>query len=209
MNKSKKQIWDALIAVDVSKYVEFLFWDGKTLPYIPWHSMHFLMMEHFPEYSWSFSEDEAKREAHYYEGGTCEVRCTMTIGEHTIITSLPVKDDGAAPLNPASDRIANAKQRCRVKAAAEFGLGFALWHEPERFTPDAPEAPAKEKPKKKQSDAQIVQEYFEDKVSSQKTRAAAADGMKKLVGGLKNRKKPLDGAEKLWSELCAEREWAK
>lgn len=206
MPETKKQIWDTLFKVDVSEHVKFLSVGAKSLPYLPWPAMHVLMMQNFPEYSWSFSEDHHMREAHYFEGGSCEVRCTMTIGEHTIITSLAVTDSDEAESNPSASLIATAKQRCRVKAAAEFGLGFSLWHDSEQFTDEAP-APSKKEPQKK-ANYISEEEYFAKHVAAKASRAEAQAGKKKLLGALKNRKKPLDGVEQLWAELCTEKGWA-
>lgn len=204
MSKTKKEIWNTLFSIDVSPLVK---WRDNQV-YLPWVQMHVLMMEHFPEYSWSFSEDQQMREAHYYEGGSCEVRCTMTIGEHTIITSLPVGEPSHPLLHPHARVIADAKQRCRVKAAAEFGLGFALWYDADSFQPasDSP-APAPAA-KKKEDDHVVVREYFDKHVRSKATRPEAVAGKKKLLSGLKSRKLPIDNVEGMWTQFCKEQEWS-
>lgn len=218
MPESKKQIWDTLCKVDVAQYIKFV--PAKNvrgpvnLPYLPWHAMHFLMMQSYPEYVWSFSEDHQLREAHYYEGGSAEVRCTMSIGEHTIITSLPVRiEEGFdAEAEPDSTLVNTAKQRARVKAAAEFGLGFLLWHSPEIYLP--PDVNHSDSKKEVSAGAPVPkpnyiseQEYFDKHVAAHDNRAAAAAGMKKLKGALKNRKKSIMPVQSLWEEMCTERGW--
>ena len=91
------------------------------------------MMSVFPNYNWQFSEDDKKREVHYFDDGTAEVRLAMNVEGHTIYTSQTVRGVGIAspPIkNPNAEQIHNAKQRCRVKALGEFGLGFVCWSEP-------------------------------------------------------------------------------
>lgn len=98
--------------------------DGSTttLTYVHWMDAHIKMMELYPDYEWRFSEDEQRREAHYFNDGTAEVRCHMTIQGHTQITSLPIQKFGDTILAPDCSDVNTAKQRCRVKAMAEFGL---------------------------------------------------------------------------------------
>ncbi len=66
----------------------------------------------------------------------------MTVGDRSIITSLPVHRRGKAIIKPSAFDINTAKQRCRVKAMAEFGWGAELWAKYENPEDDAPsEAP--------------------------------------------------------------------
>jgi len=213
MSITRKEIWNTLFGVDVSQHVKFLGFKStgrgvENMPYLPWATMHVLMMEHFPEYSWSFSEDHHMREAHYYEGGSCEVRCTMTIGDHTIITSLPVAEGDEALAHPHAALIGNAKQRCRVKAAGEFGLGFLLWHDPDSFQNNGEKAEtAPVTAPKKKANYISEEEYFAKHCTAKKTRPEAVAGKKKLLGALKNRKKPVDGVEAMWAKLCEANGW--
>jgi len=218
MAANKKVIWDTLSEINVEPYIKFrepvVGTSAGPVPYLPWTKMHVLMMAHFPEYEWSFSEDHHKREAHYYEGGSCEVRCTMSIGEHTIITSLPVVDGLTPEANPDSRHIANAKQRCRVKCAAEFGLGFSLWATPEAFIPrervkskQQPEEPTAVPEAAEKKNIISEEEYFVKYVQKTKTRAAALAGRKKLLSALKNRKRSPEKVEQMWIDLCQANGW--
>jgi hypothetical protein len=126
---TKESIWTRLSAIDISDQLteKEVLEDGTSLSILPWMNAHALMMESFPEYTWEFTEDPEGREVHYFNDGTAEVRCRMTIGPHTQITSLFVRDFSGPIRNPNSGQINTTKQRCRVKAMAEFGLGHQLW----------------------------------------------------------------------------------
>lgn len=125
---SKAHIWATLSAVNIKPHcTESETISGEKFPAVSWMNAHVLMMENFPEYTWEFTEDPESREVHYFNDGTCEVRCRMTILGHTQITSYMVRDGGDVVRNPNSFQINTAKQRCRVKAMAEFGLGHQLW----------------------------------------------------------------------------------
>lgn len=125
---TKAHIWATLSDVNITPHcTESETINGSTFPAVSWMNAHALMMGIFPEYTWEFTEDPEGREVHYFNDGTCEVRCRMTIEGHTQITSNMVRDGGEVVRNPNSFQINTAKQRCRVKAMAEFGLGHELW----------------------------------------------------------------------------------
>ena len=124
MEKSRAQIWATLSKIDNKGLATDKF---NGVQFVNWMASHATMMDHFPEYTWEFIMDSEGREAHYYPDGTAEVRCRMTIGGHTNITTLPVYNNLKAVQNPNSFQINTAKQRCRCKAMAEFGLFHHLW----------------------------------------------------------------------------------
>lgn len=122
---SAADIWQTLTKVS-SKNISTEKFGGIT--YVKWMAAHAKMMDHFPDYSWEFLLDDHNRMVHYYPDKTCEVRCQMTIGGITHITTLPVYTSGNKPKpNPNAHEINTAKQRCRVKAMAEFGLFQDMW----------------------------------------------------------------------------------
>lgn len=108
--------------------------ERKQFSYVHWMHAHAAMKAVFPDYTWEFEVNDTGAQAFYY-GETAEVRCRMTVGGKTQVTSLPVYEFGSwqAKPNPTSDDINTAKQRCRVKAMAEFGLFYDL------YTPEQPE----------------------------------------------------------------------
>ena len=127
MDVTRSQIWETLSKLSDDKIATEKF-GGIT--YVKWMAAHATMMRHFPEYTWEFLLDENGRSAHFFPDGTAEVRCKISIGEHSHVTTLPVyQKTGKAQVNPDSNQINTAKQRCRVKAMAEFGLFQHMWSE--------------------------------------------------------------------------------
>ena len=127
MDVTRSHIWDTLTKLSDDKIATEKF-GGIT--YVKWMAAHATMMSQFPEYTWEFLLDEKGRSAHFFPDGTAEVRCQITIGEHSHVTTLPVyQKTGKAQVNPDSNQINTAKQRCRVKAMAEFGLFQHMWSE--------------------------------------------------------------------------------
>ena len=117
MEVSRKEIWDRLSAV-----TDYPVKGEGELTYVNWMVAHRIMMGEYPMYTWAFLETPEGSQAFFY-GNTAEVRCQMTICGHTNVTTLPVLDvDGKVITNPNSNDINTSKQRCRVKAMAEFGL---------------------------------------------------------------------------------------
>jgi len=136
---TKKDIWGVLHSIPIEKdlleYRTVDYGDDATsIAYISIHIAHELMMQHYPEYSWAFAEDDLRRECHYFNDGSTEVRVSMTVEGHTIHTSLNVTNsNGAETKTPSAKDIHNTKQRCRVKAMGEFGLYYDLWVHPESY----------------------------------------------------------------------------
>ena len=133
----------------------------NDLDHIPWMDAHLSFSALFPDYTWEFLENDQGQEAFFYPDGSAEVRCRMTVGNRTIITTLPVHQRGKNILNPGAFAINTAKQRCRVKAMAEFGWGADLWakyEEPEQEA--APQASA-EKPEPTRATAEDRDEQWQ------------------------------------------------
>ncbi len=118
-----KDVWVALRAFDTSS----IQYKKQSLDYIGWADAWATLMDNFPQATYKFEEP-----TFYGEEGkkTCEVICTVSIGElertmslAVMSSSLPMK----SIVNPTSRDIGDAQQRCLVKAIAMFGLGLHLW----------------------------------------------------------------------------------
>ena len=118
-----KDVWKTLRAVDTSK-IEY---QKSGLSYVGWADAWACMMEHYPESTYNFPDPT------FYgleDNKTCEVNCSVSIGDLTREFSLPVMT-AMMPMksipNPTSRDISDAKARCLVKVLAMFGLGLHLW----------------------------------------------------------------------------------
>ena len=127
MEVTRAQIWATLSQVSDSGIATEKF---GAITYVRWMAAHATMMSHFPEYTWEFLLDDTGRSAHFFPDGTAEVRCRIAIGDHSHVTTLPVyQKTGKAQVNADSTQVNTAKQRCRVKAMAAFGLFQHMWSE--------------------------------------------------------------------------------
>ena len=99
----------------------------SKLRFIPWMDAHLAFSRLFPDYEYEYLTNEAGQSCFYFLDGTAEVRCKMTVGRLTRTVSLPIHRNGKAIQNPSAFDINTAKQRCRVKAYADFGWGSRLW----------------------------------------------------------------------------------
>lgn len=121
-------VWKTLRAVDCSRVIE----NKMGLDYIAWADAWSLLMGEFPEATYVFDEPifygmEGKR--------TCEVTCTIYIGDLQRTWSLPVMTASMpmkSIIEPSSRDINDAKARCFVKVMGMFGLGLHLWEKREK-----------------------------------------------------------------------------
>ena len=125
---SYKDVWNTLKAVDCSKVIE----NKMGLDYIGWADAWSLLISKYPEATYVFDEPtfygmEGKR--------TCEVTCTIYIGELERSWSLPIMT-ASMPMKsifePTSRDISDAKARCFVKVMGMYGLGLHLWEKREK-----------------------------------------------------------------------------
>ena len=139
---SYKEVWDTLRAVDCSKVIEI----KMGLDYIGLADAWSLLMSKYPEATYVFDEPifygmQGKR--------TCEVTCTIYIGDLQRTWSLPVMT-ASMPMKsipePSSRDISDAKARCFVKVMGLFGLGLHLWEKREKagYTTNLNEKPFQE-----------------------------------------------------------------
>ena len=120
---SYKQVWDTLRSLDISDKIVA----KMGLDYLGWADAWAILMENFPQATYVFDEPtfygmEGKR--------TCEVTCTIYIGELERSWSLPVMTNSMPmkSIEEASSRdISDAKARVFVKTMAMYGLGLSLW----------------------------------------------------------------------------------
>ena len=117
------EVWKTLRSVDCSKVVV----QKMNLDYIGWADAWSLLMGEYPEATYVFDEPifygmEGKK--------TCEVTCTIYIGDLQRTWSLPVMTASMpmkSIIEPSSRDISDAKARCFVKVMGMFGLGLHLW----------------------------------------------------------------------------------
>lgn len=121
---SAKDIFDLASADPVKDLVKE---PTSKLRFIPWMDAHLKFARLFPDYEYEYLTNEAGQSCFYFEDGTAEVRCKMTVGQLSRTVSLPIHRNGKAIQNPSAFEINTAKQRCRVKAYADFGWGSRLW----------------------------------------------------------------------------------
>lgn len=208
---TRAHIWATLSEIDVAPYcTETEIIGDQVLNYLPWMRAHEIMMAHFPEYHWEFTEDPTGRECHYFDDGSAEVRCRMTIGGQTNITYLPVHRSGKAIESPSATDINTAKQRCRVKAMGEFGLGYTMWLSSQ--IRDIEESVSKaEQSKEPETDnaeaelAKVVAIWDHLKFNEAKTFTEAQKLHDKFKRGLSNR--GLTDTTGNWEKLCKENGW--
>jgi len=115
-------IWKTLSKINCNDKIE----KKGGLSYLPWAWAWGILMEHYPDATYEFGEE------HYFSDSTCEVICTVTIGECSRRMTLPVMDHrNNSIVNPSSRQVSDSRLRCLVKCLAMFGLGhyiYALGH---------------------------------------------------------------------------------
>ena len=115
---SYKEIWQKLSAIDCTPYIE----KKNQMVYLSWAGAWGLLMEHYPEATYEFSEPES------YPDGTMMVFCTVSIGECSRKAWLPVMDHKNKPIsNPDAFARNTSLMRVLVKCLAFFGLGSYIY----------------------------------------------------------------------------------
>jgi len=122
-NVDYSDVWKALRAVDTSK-IEY---KKQSLNYIGWADAWATLMDYYPEATYIFEEPT------FYgveDKQTCEVTCSVYIGDLSRTMSLPVMTSSLpmkSIVNPTSRDISDAQARALVKTIAMYGLGLHLW----------------------------------------------------------------------------------
>jgi len=199
---SYKSVWDTLSAVDCSDHVE----KKNGLSFLSWAWAWGIMMEHYPEASYSFSSPIRD------EFGTVEVWCTVKIGPLERRMWLPVMDyKNNAIKNPDYRKISDTRMRCLTKCLAMFGLGHYIYagedipsksEEPaEQAQPKADKKPeAKKAPKKEEKPIETSEHNIPDAESAESTvnfmcdtvDQFHSDSMESLAGFWKENKQLID-----------------
>jgi len=191
-----------LSAVDCSDHVE----KKNGLSFLSWAWAWGIMMEHYPEASYSFSSPIRD------EFGTVEVWCTIKIGPLERRMWLPVMDyKNNAIKNPDYRKISDTRMRCLTKCLAMFGLGHYIYagedipsksEEPaEQAQPKADKKPeAKKAPKKEEKPIETSEHNIPDAESAESTvnfmcdtvDQFHSDSMESLAGFWKENKQLID-----------------
>jgi len=111
-------IWSNLYDVDCSNVAKA----KNKLSYLPWNEAWALLMNHYPEATFAFLDNET------YLDGTVSVVCQVEIHGLTRQMWLPCMNYANKTItNPSSRDISDNKMRCLVKTIAMFGLGFHIY----------------------------------------------------------------------------------
>ena len=122
-NVTYSDVWKTLRAVDTSK-IEY---KKQNLNYIGWADAWATLMDYYPEATYIFEDPT------FYgveDKQTCEVTCSVYIGDLCRTMSLPVMATTLpmkSIVNCSSRDISDAQARALVKTIAMFGLGLHLW----------------------------------------------------------------------------------
>ena len=107
-----------LSRIDVSKHVE----KKGQLSYLSWAWAWGVLMEHYPDSNYTFSENEI------HADGSVTVHCSLTVESITRAMWLPVMDNRNNSIqNPTSRAISDAKMRALTKAICMHGLGHYIY----------------------------------------------------------------------------------
>jgi hypothetical protein len=111
-------IWKNLSKVDCSENAK----SKNGLTYLAWNEAWALLMEHYPESSFAYLDNEV------YPDGSVSVVCQVEIHGLTRRMWLPVMNYANKTIpNPSSRDISDNKMRCLVKTIGLFGLGFHIY----------------------------------------------------------------------------------
>ena len=111
-------IWKNLSQVDCSENAK----SKNGLTYLAWNEAWALLMEHYPESTFAYLDNEV------YQDGSVSVVCQVEIHGLTRRMWLPVMNYANKTIpNPSSRDISDNKMRCLVKTIGLFGLGFHIY----------------------------------------------------------------------------------
>ena len=134
----------------------------------------------------------------------------MTIGGQTNITYLPVHRSGKAIDSPSATDINTAKQRCRVKAMGEFGLGYTMWLSSQVRDIEESVSNTEQGTPSETNDAdaeleKVIAIWDHLKFGEAKTLSEAKKLYDKFKRGLTNR--GLTDTTGKWEKLCKDKGW--
>lgn len=130
---SHKEVWDTLSMINVNDHVVTKgSRGGFQAKYLSWSWAWETLMKNFPQARFEFTHydkpDGTMSDVLTYDDGTCQVECTMWIGDVKRTMWLSVMDNSFKAIpNPSSSQINTAKMRCLTKLIAFWGLGFYIY----------------------------------------------------------------------------------
>jgi hypothetical protein len=115
---SYESVWKTLSAIDCSDKAE----KKNGLTYLSWAWAWGILMEHYPEATYQFLNEEWDNQGH------ATVWVSVKIGELDRMMWLPVMDykNKAIP-NPDARAVSDTRMRCLTKCLAMYGLGHYIY----------------------------------------------------------------------------------
>jgi hypothetical protein len=111
-------VWQTLSAIDCSDKAE----KKNGLTYLSWAWAWGILMEHYPEATYQFLNEEWDSE------GRATVWCKVAIGELERLMWLPVMDyKNKAIVKPDTRAVSDTRMRCLTKCLAMYGLGHYIY----------------------------------------------------------------------------------
>jgi hypothetical protein len=111
-------VWKTLSAIDCSEKAE----KKNGLTYLSWAWAWGILMEHYPEATYQFLNEEWDSE------GRATVWCSVKIGELDRLMWLPVMDyKNKAIVKPDTRAVSDTRMRCLTKCLAMYGLGHYIY----------------------------------------------------------------------------------
>lgn len=111
-------VWKTLSAIDCSEKAE----KKNGLTYLSWAWAWGILMEHYPEATYQFLNEEWDSE------GRATVWCKVAIGELERLMWLPVMDyKNKAIVKPDTRAVSDTRMRCLTKCLAMYGLGHYIY----------------------------------------------------------------------------------
>lgn len=123
MNESfAGKVWNTLSKIDCSKHVE----RKGNLTYLSWAWAWGTLMEHYPESTYIFEDEEVRQD------GTRMIWCRVTVCENGFSLErrmwLPIMDHrNKAIVEPDAFAANTSRMRCLTKCLAMFGLGHYIY----------------------------------------------------------------------------------
>ena len=132
-------VWQTLSAIDCSDKAE----KKNGLTYLSWAWAWGILMEHYPEATYQFLNEEWDSE------GRATVWCSVKIGELDRLMWLPVMDyKNKAIVKPDTRAVSDTRMRCLTKCLAMYGLGHYIYAGEDLPTQTETVEEAKPEPKK-------------------------------------------------------------
>jgi hypothetical protein len=117
-NVTANEIWSVLSPINVNEHVK----KKGNLSYLSWPFAYQTMMENFPEFNFTFLDDQL------HPDDCVTVHVTCWIGNVKREMWLPCMDNkNNAIKGPDARDISDTKMRCLVKCMAMFGVGFYIY----------------------------------------------------------------------------------